>query len=108
MKVGGSCLRNNSTILYHKFSIRSTDEYLTSVCKEIYLGIFPQSTTTHLPIYMENTFDYVIIGAGSAGTVLANRLSAKSANRVLLLEAGGNQYYCIRIWMDGTSLGDSS
>lgn len=34
------------------------------------------------------TWDYVIVGGGTAGCILANRLSARSANRVLLMEAG--------------------
>ncbi|MGE0219795.1 GMC family oxidoreductase [Mycolicibacterium sp.] len=43
-------------------------------------------------------FDYIIVGAGSAGCLLANRLSANPAHRVLLIEAGGrDNWFWIKI-----------
>ena len=44
---------------------------------------------------MTEDFDYIVVGAGSAGCVLANRLSADPKTRVLLLEAGGKDNW---IW----------
>ncbi len=38
---------------------------------------------------MNESFDYIIIGAGTAGCILANRLSENENTKVLLIEAGG-------------------
>src|SRR5579871_6751026 len=44
---------------------------------------------------LEGDFDYIVVGAGTAGCIVANRLSADHAKRVLILEAGGSDNW---IW----------
>ena len=51
------------------------------------------STTTDTSSSSDQDFDYIVVGAGTAGCLLANRLSADSTKRVLLLEAGKSDNY---------------
>lgn len=48
-----------------------------------------------MPAQLAGDFDYIVVGAGTAGCILANRLSADAKNRVLILEAGGSDNW---IW----------
>src|SRR5947208_2519259 len=54
-----------------------------------------RAETQKMPKRLEGDFDYIVVGAGTAGCIVANRLSADAKNRVLILEAGGSDNW---IW----------
>src|SRR5690242_11168646 len=75
--------------------------YVRELCGPPYgraRGLFrlSEGISVHTATRLEGDFDYIVVGAGSAGCVLANRLSADPKTRVLLLEAGGKDSW---IWL---------
>ena len=77
----------------HRAMLRATRPAATAVrSASTAASAAPRAATSHIPANIGG-FDYVVVGAGTAGCVLANRLSADPSNSVLLLEAGGTDWY---------------
>ncbi|XP_039751938.1 glucose dehydrogenase [FAD, quinone]-like [Pararge aegeria] len=57
------------------------------------LGLSTYKWPTHVPVEDKAEYDYVVVGAGTAGSIVANRLSEDPNVNVLLIEAGGDPHW---------------
>lgn len=75
--------------------------YLIADLLTIYSHYFPVSFPLHHKLTMAETFDYIIVGGGTCGPVVAGRLSEDPNLKVLILEAGADNKDLDNVHMPG-------
>ncbi|XP_060071667.1 glucose dehydrogenase [FAD, quinone]-like [Ylistrum balloti] len=83
------------------------DRFVFTTCLSVAVALlYSYRSTEHRakPITLNDTYDYIIVGAGSSGSVVAGRLTEDPTNHVLLVEAGGSDDESPHILVPGEAM----